>query len=468
MEKILVVEDNRDMQFLLSSILKNEGYETRITGDGNNALKELKKWSPDLVLLDIKLPDISGMQILEEMKRINEELAVIILTAFGDIRGAVDAMKLGAFEYITKPFDNDELFLVIKRALHMRFLNKEVTILRKQLGKKTAADIIEELAGNSPQIKQVLKQVDIVAPTNMTVVIQGESGTGKELIAQLIHRKSERREKTFVAIDCGAIPETLIESELFGYEKGAFTGADAGKEGRFEQANSGTMFLDEITNLPDTAQVKFLRVIQEKKLQRLGGKRDINTDVRIIAATNVGFSNVLKTGGFRNDLFHRINEFPIALPSLRERKEDILFLARRFLKEANLEFNKNLKGFSEEAIKHLLNYNWPGNVRELKNLVKRAVLMANADNITVEHLRVNIDPATDMKSIPIPEQHEYIKEFQSGVSLNKIAKREIDHVERDIIKQALIQTDGNKAKAARILKIDRMTLYSKIKKYQIE
>jgi DNA-binding NtrC family response regulator len=466
MEKILIVEDNRDMQFLLSSILKNEGYETAITGDGNNALKELKKWSPDLVLLDIKLPGINGMQVLQEMKRINEDSAVIMLTAFGDIRGAVESMKLGAFEYITKPFDNDELFLVIKRALHMRFLNKEVTILRKQLNEKTADDIIEKLAGKSPQMKQVLTQVDIVAPTGMTVLIQGESGTGKELIAELIHQKSERHKKAFVEIDCGAIPDTLIESELFGYEKGAFTGADAMREGRFEQANSGTMFLDEITNLPDVAQAKFLRVIQEKRLQHLGGKKDIKIDVRIVAATNVDFSDILKTGRFRNDLFHRINEFPIMLPSLRERKEDILFLANHFLEESSLEFNKNIKGFSTEVMEHLFNYNWPGNVRELKNFVKRAALMANADYISMEHLASCKDFPANKESLS--EKSDYVKELQRGISLNKIGKKVIDDIRRDIIKQALIQTDGNKAKAARMLKIDRATLYSKIKKYQIE
>ncbi|MFZ2937698.1 MAG: sigma-54 dependent transcriptional regulator, partial [Candidatus Omnitrophota bacterium] len=308
METILIVDDNQDMRFTLSNILKEEGYETITAGDGERAIKEVKHKSPNLVLLDIKLPGMDGMKILEDMKKIDKDLIIIMLTAFGDVQGAVRAMKIGAFDYITKPFDNEEIVLIIKKALQTQYLSKEVEVLRKRLGEKTA---IEEVMGESPQIKQVLNQVNIIAPTNMTVILQGESGTGKELISQMIHQKSKRKDKPFIAVDCGAIPETLVESELFGYEKGAFTGADERKEGKFEQANGGTLFLDEISNLTDGIQMKLLRIIQEKKVQHLGGRKDIKIDVRIIVATKTNLSEAMRVGKFRDDLFHRLNEFHI-------------------------------------------------------------------------------------------------------------------------------------------------------------
>jgi len=268
MEKILIVDDNKDTRFLLSNILREEGYQATVAGDGKQAIKELERSSPDLVLLDVKLPGMDGINILEKMKKIDKDLIVIMLTAYGDIKGSVKAMKLGAFDYITKPFNNEELILIIKKAFQAQYLTKEVEILRRRLGEKSAT---EEVMGKSPQIRRVLNQVEIIAPTNMTVILQGASGTGKEVIARLIHQKSPRKDKPLVAIDCGAIPATLVESELFGYEKGAFTGADTQKQGKFEQANGGTLLLDEIGNLPEAAQMKLLRVIEEKKIQRLGG-----------------------------------------------------------------------------------------------------------------------------------------------------------------------------------------------------
>jgi DNA-binding NtrC family response regulator len=468
LEKILIVEDNRDMQFLLTNILGKEGYDVSVAGDGRKALKQIREWSPNLVLLDIHLPVMDGMTVLEEIKKADRESAVIMLTAFGEIKGAVQAMKLGAFEYITKPFDNDELLIVIKRALQTQSLSKEVQSLRKQLGEKSAQDLMEELTGESPRIKQVLKHVNIVSPTNMTVVLQGESGTGKELIAQLIHRKSQRSEKGFVAIDCGAIAESLVESELFGHERGAFTGADAQREGRFEQANGGTLFLDEITNLTDSAQVKLLRVLQEKKLQRLGGKKDIRVDVRIISASNVHLSDVLRAGRFRIDLFHRLNEFPIVLPSLRERKEDIPYLANRFLREANKELNKEILGFTPEAMKSFLEYQWPGNVRELKNTVRRAVLLADSDRIGQTFLVPDTLPEVYSSPDILSEKLDVLTELQRGASLHELAQKKMDHIERNIISQALTLTGGNKSKTARMLKTDRMTLYTRLKKYGME
>lgn len=448
MEKILIVDDNRDMQFILSSILKDQGYESISVSDGERALKELKIRVPNLVLLDIKLPGADGIQILEKIKQIDRDLIIIMLTAFGDIKGAVKAMRLGAFDYITKPFDNEEIILIIKKALQTQYLSKEVESLRKRLGEKTA---IEEVMGESPQIKQILNQVNIIAPTNMTVIIQGESGTGKELISQMIHQKSLRKDKSFVSVDCGAIPETLAESKLFGYERGAFTGADERKEGKFEQANGGTLFLDEITNLSDSMQMKFLRVVQERKLQRLGGKKDIKIDIRIVVATNANFSDTVRGGKFRDDLFHRLNEFYILLPPLRERKEDIPILAKYFLDEATNDFHKKIKGFSGEAMKFLLSYHWPGNVRELKNLVKRAVLLSDSEYISPKHLFLNIVG---------PQNHLKLTDgLNSTVSFEDAATE----FERDLIKKALEKAGENKIKAAKTLQINRRTLYRKMK-----
>ncbi|MEW6162840.1 MAG: sigma-54 dependent transcriptional regulator [Nitrospirota bacterium] len=451
METILIVDDNADLCFNLSNILEDEGYNTITSGDGREALKAVERHSPNLVLLDIRLPGMDGMKVLDEMKKINKELIIIMLTAYGDVRGAVEAMKLGAFDYVTKPFNNEELIMIIKNAMRTQYLSKEVEVLRKRLGEKTA---IDEFVGESPAIEQVLKQVDIIAPTNMTVIIQGESGTGKELIAQMIHQKSRRSDKPFVAVDCGAIPETLVESELFGYEKGAFTGADARKEGKFEQADSGTLFLDEIGNLSDSIQMKLLRVIQERKIQHLGGKKDIKVDVRIIVATKVNLYDAMKARKFRDDLFYRLNEFHIHLPPLRERKEDIPVLAKYFLAEANNTLGKNIKGFSQrdgEAMEILLSYDWPGNVRELKNLVKRAALLCDSEYILTNHLPLNI--AWSQNNLKLTDS------LNSTVSFKDATKK----FQRDLIKKALEKAGSNKIKAAKILQINRKALYRKIR-----
>lgn len=457
MNTILIVDDDKDTQFILSSILKNERYKTIIAGDGNRALKEVKKRALNLVLLDIKLPGMDGMKVLEEMKKIDKDLIIIMLTAYGDVKGAVKAMKLGAFDYITKPFYNEELVLIIKKALQSQHLSKEVESLRKKLGEKTG---IENIIGENLKIKQILNQIKVVAPTNMTVILQGESGTGKEIVARIIHKQSLRKDKPFIAIDCGTIPETLVESELFGYDKGAFTGADAKKEGEFEKANGGTILLDEITNLPKAAQAKLLRVIQEKKLQHLGGRRHIKIDVRIIVATNIKLSEAVRQGKFRADLFHRLNEFQLDLPPLRERKDDIPILAEYFLNEANKELTKKIKGFSAEAMKSLLNYQWSGNVRELKNLVRRAVLLAESNYVTPAQLLLNnTSPAKRLN---------FEQDLEKGISLREAVKKVTKQTEEEMIKQALAKAGGNKTKAAKTLKIDRMTLYSKIKEFQLE
>ena len=454
-EKILIVEDNKDMQTILGNLLEDAGYKTVRFEDGKKALEAGKKISPSLILLDIHLPGMSGMRVLEQIKENDEHVPVIMLTAFGDVKGAVQAMKLGAYDYITKPFDIEELMLTIKRALHTGYLSREVESLRKKLGEKTP----ETIVGNSPELKRILKQVDLVAGTDMTVVIQGRSGTGKELVARMIHNKSKRRRKPFLAIDCGAIPETLVESQLFGHEKGAFTGAVGAKEGIFEQANGGTLFLDEISNLPASAQMKFLRVLQERKLQHIGGKGCVDVNVRIIVATNTPLIEAVRSKDFRNDLFHRLNEFNIDLPGLRERTGDIPVLAKHFLKQVNNEFSKDIKGFSREAMDQMKEYSWPGNVREMINVIRRAGLLCQGEEIRPEHLsltaqRLDQELASPGEiSLAALEENSYEGAIQS--------------IEKELIRKALKKTAGNKTRAARILKMNRKTFYRKLKKLDL-
>ena len=473
MEKILIVDDDYDFRFNISNVLKDEGYDVLTVPDGKDAIKAVETNSFNLLFLDIRLPQMDGMKILEKIKKLDKDLIVIMLTAYADIKSAVKAMKLGAFDYITKPFDNEELFLIIKKALNTQNLTKELDILRKRLGEKI---VFEQLMGDSPRIKQVLKQVEIIAPVNLTVIIQGDSGTGKELIANLIHQKSKRNEQPFIPIDCGTIPETLVESELFGYEKGAFTGADTQKEGKFQQANGGTLFLDEITNLSDAMQVKLLRVIQERKIQRLGGAKDIKIDVRIIVATNANLMEAVRNGRFRDDLFHRLNEFCINLPLLRERKEDVPILVRYFLDEANQEFNKKIDGVSTEAMKSLLNHHWPGNVRELKNVIKRAVLLTESNYIVPSDLLLNDASESNgstssfgrLRTNPERSRTGSSTINPSGMPFKDLLKKASEVIAKQAIKETLAKVDGNKTKAAKLLKIDRMTLYSKIKELGLE
>ncbi len=467
MERILVVDDDKDLRFNLSSILKDEGYDVLAVEDGKEALKAVQNNSPNLALLDIRLPEMDGMKVLEEIKKIDKDLIVIMLTAYGEVKSAVQAMNLGAFDYITKPFDNEEILLNIKKALESRSLRIEVEDLRRRLEEKTA---ITQFIGESPQIKQVLNQVKMIAPTNMTVIIQGESGTGKELIARMIHEESPRHNKPFITVDCGTLPENLVESELFGYERGAFTGADKRKEGKFEAANEGILFLDEITNLPQSLQPKLLRVIQERKVQHLGQRRkdrnkevEINIDVRIIAATNTILSNEIKKGRFRDDLYYRLNEFNINLPPLRERQDDIPILAKYFLEEANQEFNKKVEGISGEAMKSLLNYHWPGNVRELRNVIRKAVLLTDSNYIKEINLSMDTVFNSEIVIPPRPPLEKGGEGGFEGISLREATKKITEKIEKEIIKEALAKAKNNKVKAAKILKIDRMTLYSKMK-----
>ncbi|KQC11868.1 MAG: hypothetical protein APR54_10445 [Candidatus Cloacimonas sp. SDB] len=463
MEYILVVDDNENMQFILSNILQEKGYEVECVGNGLDALKKVKNRIPDLVLLDIRLPGKNGMEVLKLLKEINEDIIVIMITAYGDVKSAVKTIKDGAYDYITKPFDNEELIHTVKRALKTYKLNKEVKILREKLHEQSE---LHKVMGNSPEIKKIIKQVELVAPTNISVIIQGKSGTGKEVIANMIHRKSKRADNPFIAVDCGAIPETLVESELLGYEKGAFTGADTHKKGEFELADSGTLFLDEISNLPLAAQAKLLRVIQERKLRRIGGNKTIDVDIRIIVATNLNLLDMVREGSFREDLFHRLSEFKITLPLLQERKNDLPILAAEFLREANEELNKDIKGFTTEALRRLLEYDWPGNIRELKHTIRRAVLLCETELILPEFLKfeTNTNPADNLNNF-----EESMQKINAGDStLSEIISELNNDTEKKIITQVLEDVKYNKSKAAKILGIDRNTLYAKIKNLDID
>ncbi|MCD4795915.1 MAG: sigma-54 dependent transcriptional regulator [Candidatus Cloacimonetes bacterium] len=462
MEKILIVDDNKNMQLILKNILSDEGYYITIVGTGKDAIKEVQKEIPDLVLLDIRLPEINGMEVLENIKKIDTDLLVIMITAYGDIKTAVKTVKLGAYDYITKPFINDDLILTVRKALKTKNLSKEVECLRKKLEEKIE---IEQVMGNSDRINKVLKQVDLIAPTDMSVIIQGKSGTGKEVIANMIHLKSGRKDNPFVPIDCGAIPDTLVESELFGYKKGAFTGANSDKKGKFEMANNGTLFLDEIGNLPPAAQAKFLRIIQEKKVQKIGDNKPINVNIRIIVATNQDLLEAVKNGNFRNDLFHRLSEFKILLPLLSERTDDIPVLTRAFLKEANSQLQKNIQEISPDALQQLLSYSWPGNVRELKHVVKRAVLLEESNIITSRAIKFEMSQKNDEKRSINDLLNQITHE---GYSLYDITSKVTAETEKEIIKKVLMEVKYNKSKAAKILGIDRNTLYSKIKNLEIQ
>ena len=446
MGKILIVDDEKMIRIVLSKVLSRAGYEIFEAENGKEALEKYEQYKPDLVLLDFQLPGMNGLEVLEELKEDNDSLIVIMLTAYGNIKNAVHAMKLGAYDYLAKPFDNEEIVLVIQKAFQTMNLGKEVKFLKEKLNEK---NIFKTIIGESPEMKKVLEQVRLVAKTDVTVLIEGETGTGKELIAKLIHQDSLRKNDPFIAVDCGAIPDTLFESELFGFEKGAFTGAVRSQIGKFERANNGTFFLDEINNLPLNMQAKLLRVIEEKSMSKLGGRNDIKINVRIIVASNCNIIEHVKKGDFRSDLYYRLNEFKIDIPTVAERKDDIPLLASYFLNQANEKFNKTINGFTPNVLKILLRYSWPGNIRELKNVINRAVILATEDHITLDDLMLG--------------------EMLSNVrSKNNITLVDATHeAEIGTIKKALKKADGNKAEAAKILGISRRNLYRKLNKFDL-
>ncbi len=452
MEKILIVDDEENMRFILSELLETANYKTHQAENGMQAIDFIQKDRPDLVLLDYKLPGIDGMKVLKKIQQIDKSIIVIMITAYGDIKNAVTSMKLGAYDYLTKPFNNADILHLVKKALNTSLLKKKEEVYHEQISKDMK---LREMMGESLQIKKVLSQVELVATSDITVFLEGETGTGKDLIASMIHNRSSRKDKPFIAVDCGAIPDTLFESEMFGHEKGAFTGANTIMIGKFERANGGTLFLDEICNLPTNMQSKLLRVIQNKEIMRLGGKTSIKVDIRLIAACNNNIVEEIKISNFRKDLFYRINEFNIILPNLKERKKDIPAISRFFIKEMNLELNKNVKGLDEPAMQKLIDYEWPGNIRELKNVMKRAILLTNSDRIYPEHL-IFRDIQKNVKD-KIPENNN-----------DYLIEKATNEAKKNIIKDALQKTKGNKTKAAKILGISRRQLYWELNKLGIE
>lgn len=455
MEKILIIDDNESLRYTLESVLESADFRTKSVEDGFKAIEEVKTKSYDLIICDMKLPKMDGMQILKEIRAIDPDIPFIILTAFGDIKNAVDAMKKGATDYLTKPFDNDGMILTIKKALEMKYLNRELAILRKRSDESYKGTGI---IGSSPQMKEVFDQVKVVSPTNLTVLIQGESGTGKEVIANMIHRMSDRAHKPFVAVDCGAIPESLIESELFGHEKGAFTDAKNQREGKFEQANGGSIFLDEITNLSDANQIKLLRAIQERKVTRIGGKKPITLDVRILTATNVKLADAVNSSKFRADLYYRLNEFHLNLPPLRQRQEDIPLLVEHFLKDANQELNKSVESVAESVMLKIKAHSWPGNVRELRNAIRRAVLLTPGN--IMESIMITDDViATHSISPNMLEQESN----DQNLNFEDATRR----AEKDAILKALAEAGGNKSKAAKLLNMNERTFYRKLKTLEL-
>ncbi|WP_207491968.1 sigma-54-dependent transcriptional regulator [Aridibaculum aurantiacum] len=498
MSKILVIDDDVDMCLLLKRFLTKNSYEVSLAHNGKKALEELDNAEPDLVLCDFRLEDIDGKELLIKIKERYPRTPVIIVTGYSDIKVAVDVMKLGAYDYVTKPLFPDEILLSIKKALEKKadepYSSATPTITEEDDSKpmfRPAKTISsgQYIFSDSAEFKSILKQVDLVAPTNYSIIIYGESGSGKEAIAQEVHKRSRRKDMPFVAIDCGALSKELAGSELFGHEKGSFTGALNQKIGSFEIANGGTIFLDEVANLSYDVQVALLRVVQERKMRRIGGNKDIDLDVRIIIASNERLMDAARKGKFREDLYHRFNEFSIEVPPLRERKYDIMVFARHFLKLTNDELHKNIKGFSPEVESVFKSYVWPGNLRELKNVVKRATLLSDTDYIMPTVLPFEItnftklqfnEPSEEASTNMATRQYETVAPaapasvqstpepvYTRQVEINEHSLKgaSID-AEYELIVEALRKANYNKSKAAKILNVDRKTLYNKMKQYK--
>ena len=452
MNRILIVDDDNFICGILKKHLQNNGYQAETAFSGKSAFELFKKFSFDLVICDFRLPDASGLEMLQKIRSLKMKIPVVIMTAYADVRMAVKLMKMGADDYITKPIQQEELIVLIKKLLE----RAEEPVAER--GGHLYADGAF-IVGESEQIRHVIDLARRVAPTNMSVIIEGETGTGKEYIARYIHENSKRRDKPFVAIDCGAIPKDLANSELFGHVKGSFTGAVSDKDGVFQKADKGTLFLDEIGNLSYDVQLKLLRALQERMVSRLGDDKLRKVDIRIITATNEDLMNEVKNGTFREDLFHRLNEFRIILPPLRERGRDLMIFTSHFIRTANEELNRNISGLSSDAEKIIQNYPWYGNLRELKNVIKRSVLMAAGDVI---------DRASLPYEIIYQERGQFEMHSSGEMRSDSMLKNASSEIEKQLIVKTIQEAGYNKSKAARILKIDRKTLYNKMKLYEIE
>jgi len=444
--RILVVEDDDIVRDLIVSLLEDEEYGVEAVESGEEALKALDTELYDLVLLDLNLPGMSGLNVLSAAPALQTDAQFIVMTAFGSVDTAVEAMKLGAFDYLNKPFRSEELLLTIERAMRQIDLRREVAQLRRRVGEGAKATIV----GKAPSMERVFDLIERVAPTRATVLVTGETGTGKELVARAVHDLSDRARKPFVPVNCSALPETLLESELFGHMKGSFTGAIANKRGLFEEAQGGSLFLDEISTIPPSIQVKLLRVLQDRKIQRIGGTQQVPVDFRLIAATNVDLAEQVSSGDFREDLYYRLNVFPIHVPPLRERKSDIPLLANYFRLRFAQENGVEPPDISPETMQRMVDYDWPGNVRELENFIERGVIMyAGAKTLRFE-----------------PPQRERGRPERELVGRAREERWDLDRLEREYILEVLEEVGGHRGNAADLLGIDRRTLYRKLKQYQ--
>jgi len=452
LRSVLIVDDEVGARESLKMILKND-YEVFSAKDAEEAFLQIKKHSPDVILLDIILPDLDGLKVLERIKQNEPDMVVIMITATKTVKTAVEAMKLGAYDYVTKPFDIDELRLIISRSLSTKALEQEVKYRREEMDKDFD---FRNIIGKSKSMKDIFKVVKQIADSKSTALIMGESGTGKELISRAIHYNSNRKNYPFVTINCAAIPETLIESELFGHEKGAFTNAIEKKLGRFELAHQGTLFLDEIGELSLATQAKILRFLEEREFNRVGGSKTIKVDVRLITATNKDLNQLIKTGGFREDLYYRINVVPIVIPPLRERKEDIPLLVDHFINKFGVENNRNVKGISKEALEIMVQYQWPGNIRELENLIERVMTLTSNEYIQLDEL------PPFFKSVP---KVDGLKESVLDGKVSFLQAEE--EFEREVILDALKKTNYVQSHAAEILGISRRILKYKMDKLGI-
>jgi two-component system response regulator PilR (NtrC family) len=452
-DKILVADDEQSMREFLDIMLKKEGYKVSLASNGEEVIKVVENDLFDLILLDIRMPKLDGISALKKIKANSPETIVIMITAYASADTAIKAMKEGAYDYITKPFKVEEIKLIIKNALEKKNLQKENTLLKQVVRNRYH---FGNIIGQSPKMTALYDLLEKVSPTKTNILITGESGTGKELVAKAIHYNSPRKEKPFVTLNCGAIPESLIESELFGHMKGAFTDAIATKKGLFEVADEGTIFLDEISELPLLMQVKLLRVLQDKEFKRVGGTEDIRVDVRIISATNKDLEEAVKEKHFREDLFYRLNVIQIKLPPLRDRKEDIQILANHFLKKYSEELSKSILRISPDAHQILLNYDYPGNVRELQNIIERAVALESSQELTLNNLSSYLNEQPFLKKGPID-----IEIPSEGIDLEKM----VEDLERTLLLKALDRTKGIKKKAAELLHINFRSMRYRLEKY---
>ena len=486
---ILVVDDESEIRALLTDLLKDEGYKVRPAKNGAEGLAAVAKEMPDLVMMDIKLPDQDGLAILRQLKREHPDLEVIVMTAYGGSSSAIKAMEHGAYDYVTKPFEMDDLLATLKRVFEHADMSSEVSALRLELGKSAAER--ERMVGGSKPMMEVFKLIGKVASSDATVLITGESGTGKELVAEALHRSSKRNPHPLVKVSCAALPETLLETELFGHEKGSFTGAMTMRKGRFETANKGTIFLDEIGEMTLATQTKLLRILQEREFERIGSNVPIKIDIRVITATNRDLAADVEKSRFREDLYYRLNVIHIHMPPLRERKEDIPLLVEHFLVKYRFEPGAIPTSITEEALKRLIDYDWPGNVRELENAIERAVVLSRGNPITVEHLpfdgtreretspkglkarRTRLDADTAelegrRHSLESDEADAVAATGNGAVANGGSLKDRVDSLEKQLIMEALERAGGNRTKAAEELGIYRRLLYAKIKEYGLE